>query len=252
MSILKYKDIRPIKDILKQLEQYSDNDYLMLFDGSLVSNITLNGAKTVGFRSPYGNCESFKSKPNDFVFLIKGQKTNSFFRKGETNESVKKTLKEYGEDSGGQDMTYGIYKRDNKGLGQSIDFRMISPTNVALEIEDSLPEKYIDKDVEMAVDNYIEDASINVEMVNKYLKDDDWWDTLYYAINDIRDKKNIKEETGTASSGSFQTALDEPIKRSIGENTRMKGKNPCWKGYNMIGTKIKGGKEVPNCVKKNK
>jgi hypothetical protein len=25
-------------------------------------------------------------------------------------------------------------------------------------------------------------------------------------------------------------------------------KNPCWKGYKMIGTKKKDGKEVPNCV----
>jgi len=25
-------------------------------------------------------------------------------------------------------------------------------------------------------------------------------------------------------------------------------KDPCWKGYNMVGTKKKGGKEVPNCV----
>jgi hypothetical protein len=27
--------------------------------------------------------------------------------------------------------------------------------------------------------------------------------------------------------------------------------NPCWKGYEMIGTKKKNGKEVPNCVPKN-
>ena len=27
--------------------------------------------------------------------------------------------------------------------------------------------------------------------------------------------------------------------------------NPCWKGYEMIGTKKKGNKEVPNCVPKN-
>jgi len=26
------------------------------------------------------------------------------------------------------------------------------------------------------------------------------------------------------------------------------GKDPCWKGYKMIGTKKKGGREVPNCV----
>ena len=26
--------------------------------------------------------------------------------------------------------------------------------------------------------------------------------------------------------------------------------NPCWKGYEMIGMKTKGGKKVPNCVPK--
>jgi hypothetical protein len=27
---------------------------------------------------------------------------------------------------------------------------------------------------------------------------------------------------------------------------------PCWKGYDMVGMKAKGGKQVPNCVPKNK
>ena len=27
--------------------------------------------------------------------------------------------------------------------------------------------------------------------------------------------------------------------------------NPCWKGYEMVGTKMKNGREVPNCVPKN-
>lgn len=31
---------------------------------------------------------------------------------------------------------------------------------------------------------------------------------------------------------------------------KMKGEDPCWKGYEMVGTKKKGGKEVPNCVPK--
>jgi hypothetical protein len=26
-------------------------------------------------------------------------------------------------------------------------------------------------------------------------------------------------------------------------------KNPCWKGYKQLGTKIKNGREVPNCIK---
>lgn len=25
-------------------------------------------------------------------------------------------------------------------------------------------------------------------------------------------------------------------------------KNPCWKGYKQVGTKMKNGREVPNCV----
>ena len=31
-----------------------------------------------------------------------------------------------------------------------------------------------------------------------------------------------------------------------------KYKNPCWKKYKMVGTKIKNGKRVPNCVPKKK
>jgi hypothetical protein len=29
-------------------------------------------------------------------------------------------------------------------------------------------------------------------------------------------------------------------------------KSPCWKGYEMVGMKSKGGRKVPNCVPKNK
>lgn len=33
---------------------------------------------------------------------------------------------------------------------------------------------------------------------------------------------------------------------------KMKGEDPCWDGYEMVGTKKKGNKEVPNCVPKAK
>jgi hypothetical protein len=33
---------------------------------------------------------------------------------------------------------------------------------------------------------------------------------------------------------------------------KMKGEDPCWDGYEMVGTKKKGGNEVPNCVPKAK
>lgn len=32
----------------------------------------------------------------------------------------------------------------------------------------------------------------------------------------------------------------------------MKDKKPCWKGYEMYGTKKKNGKKVPNCIRKRK
>jgi uncharacterized protein YoaH (UPF0181 family) len=32
----------------------------------------------------------------------------------------------------------------------------------------------------------------------------------------------------------------------------MDGPDPCWKGYEMAGTKTKNGKEVPNCIKSKK
>lgn len=38
---------------------------------------------------------------------------------------------------------------------------------------------------------------------------------------------------------------------SEGENKQMKGKDPCWKGYQMVGMKKKGDKQVPNCVPAN-
>ena len=39
--------------------------------------------------------------------------------------------------------------------------------------------------------------------------------------------------------------LDDRITR---EEKSMKGADPCWKGYQMVGTKKKGGRSVPNCV----
>ena len=42
---------------------------------------------------------------------------------------------------------------------------------------------------------------------------------------------------------------DHQATKKISEAKRMSSKNdPCWKGYNMVGTKTKGSKAVPNCV----
>jgi hypothetical protein len=38
------------------------------------------------------------------------------------------------------------------------------------------------------------------------------------------------------------------ILKTLVEAKKMKGKDPCWKDYEMVGTKKKNGREVPNCV----
>jgi len=54
-------------------------------------------------------------------------------------------------------------------------------------------------------------------------------------------KSNDKEDV-TANMDQF--SLNEDGKMESGE------KDPCWKGYEMVGKKKKNGKEVPNCVPK--
>ena len=41
------------------------------------------------------------------------------------------------------------------------------------------------------------------------------------------------------------------FKEYLKEEKKMKGADPCWDGYEMVGTKKKNGKTVPNCVPKN-
>ena len=53
-------------------------------------------------------------------------------------------------------------------------------------------------------------------------------------VIDMTDPDNIKKET-----------------ISIEEAKKMKGEDPCWKDYEMVGMKNKNGRKVPNCVPKN-
>ena len=48
----------------------------------------------------------------------------------------------------------------------------------------------------------------------------------------------------------LQNSHFEPEGDIVDEAKKMKGEDPCWKNYEMVGTKKKGGKEVPNCVPK--
>lgn len=52
---------------------------------------------------------------------------------------------------------------------------------------------------------------------------------------------NTPEGDSYANSASTSQLAESKGKISASED-------PCWKGYHMVGTKTKGGREVPNCV----
>jgi hypothetical protein len=60
----------------------------------------------------------------------------------------------------------------------------------------------------------------------------------------MNETKSDKESSVSADMDQF--SLNEDGKMESGE------KDPCWKGYEMVGKKKKNGKEVPNCVPKKK
>ena len=74
-----------------------------------------------------------------------------------------------------------------------------------------------------------------------------------YTTKNINKRKTKKE---SMVNDNFSKALIERTcggisgKECFGEAKEMKGEDPCWKGYEMVGKKKKGGKEVPNCVPK--
>ena len=60
----------------------------------------------------------------------------------------------------------------------------------------------------------------------------------------MNETKGDKESSVSADMDQF--SLNEDGKMESGE------KDPCWKGYEMVGKKKKNCKEVPNCVPKKK
>ena len=64
------------------------------------------------------------------------------------------------------------------------------------------------------------------------------------AESKARVKEDV-EQIGEMKKQNDNMEIDDRITR---EEKKMKGSDPCWKGYQMVGTKKKGGRTVPNCV----
>lgn len=85
-----------------------------------------------------------------------------------------------------------------------------------------------------------------------------YYSLVHKATNKVlsthKDLESAKDEHRGMDQGErahyrIATSTKAPKSFDMTEETKkMKGKDPCWTGYKMIGTKEKGGRQVPNCV----
>lgn len=66
----------------------------------------------------------------------------------------------------------------------------------------------------------------------------------------LEDNTNIAEwvQSKITLAEDYISTVANYMVSEIDEAKKMKGEDPCWDDYKMIGTKNKGGKQVPNCV----
>jgi hypothetical protein len=76
----------------------------------------------------------------------------------------------------------------------------------------------------------------------------------YYARLKKAEKTNesvsVTDMFGNVTYEFIDLIKPDPIVTEA-KRKKMKGEDPCWKGYEMVGKKMKGGREVPNCVPVN-
>ena len=67
------------------------------------------------------------------------------------------------------------------------------------------------------------------------------------VVYHVVDSKGVVKHS-TSDEGEAKQHLAQKYNSYMGEAKQMKGEDPCWKGYHMVGKKLKAGREVPNCV----
>jgi hypothetical protein len=93
------------------------------------------------------------------------------------------------------------------------------------------------------------EGNIEAWVQSKITKAADYIDTAADYIDSGESKFNEDVTIEDANGNTFVQIIDIiKADRLVKEGKKMKGEDPCWKGYEMIGKKKKGGKEVPNCV----
>jgi hypothetical protein len=114
----------------------------------------------------------------------------------------------------------------------------------AEQIEEESNEKHWDKGYEYAKDHAIDSGFVHTASARKK-----------QMLADNPHKKGTPEHSewhkGALeghSSGKRELRGESVEHIEEGQNKQVEGGDPCWKNYQMVGKKMKNGKEVPNCV----
>ena len=129
--------------------------------------------------------------------------------------------------------------KDIKITREGMHEHAINPTKSQREIEAQPPNEFVDDELSAEVKTESKKAKKDYDGDGKVESGkDEYFGSRDKAIKKAMGKKGVKSE------GSLKQA-----RKNIGMNP---DKPSCWKGYKAKGTKMKGGKSVPNCVKEFK
>lgn len=138
-------------------------------------------------------------------------------------------------------MGTGKFRKRQAGIQRAVDKTKAKINNEEVEIEEA---EQLDELSPGTLGNYIKKATHSAKIAKQ--KADD-------AEKDrARDEYNKQKTKYWKRKEGILKAVDSLTKEEIEleEDGKLKGgaKDPCWKGYQMVGTKKKGGRTVPNCV----
>jgi hypothetical protein len=149
--------------------------------------------------------------------------------------------------AGKSDMTEGT-DRDGDGDVDSEDWKTARDTAIKkamLDDEDekgSYCEEEDDGEGQMAQGD-LRSAARNALLIDSLINED----------SDVPEWVSNKLAIASDYLSSIAEYMQHPgTDRDVMFAEEMQGPDPCWKGYTMRGTKMKNGKEVPNCVKGKK
>lgn len=134
------------------------------------------------------------------------------------------------------------WNEEKKQVKEAVDRKDTVTMNIPLLIrlvEWSREDAKSDMDLHKMIENVIHMRNRGVLTMDHYEQ------IVKIGLQNRYRKLKEEEQLDELKKQDDNQELDSHITR---EEKKMKSADPCWKGYQMVGTKKKGGKEVPNCV----